>query len=84
MSDLKKVTVVTSFSEKGWNDYAEQMIWTAAGHWEPSIKLIAYYHDFDINTKNLPNNKNIMVLLLKRPDITGAWMQLSFVIKYLP
>tara|TARA_R100001086_G_scaffold245196_2_gene175808 strand:- start:700 stop:3018 length:2319 start_codon:yes stop_codon:yes gene_type:complete len=59
MSDLKKVAVVTSFSEKGWNDYAEQMIWTAAGHWEPSIKLIAYYHDFDINTKNLPNNKNI-------------------------
>jgi hypothetical protein len=59
MSNLRTVTVVTSFSEQGWHDYAEKMVFTAAEHWEPSIKLIAYYHDFDINTKKLPDNKNI-------------------------
>ena len=41
---FKNVTVVTSFSEDGWDTYAKEMIWSIAEHWEPEIKVVAYYH----------------------------------------
>jgi hypothetical protein len=56
---FKNVTVVTSFSEDGWETYAKDMVWSIAEHWDPAIKVIAYYHDFDINTKDLPKSKSI-------------------------
>lgn len=56
---FKNVTVVTSFSEDGWETYAKDMVWSIAEHWDPTIKVIAYYHDFDINTKDLPKSKSI-------------------------
>lgn len=59
MSNKNKVTVVTSFSEDGWETYAERMIKSAAKYWEPSIKLVAYYHDFDINSKDIPECDHI-------------------------
>ncbi len=56
---FKNVTVVTSFSEDGWDTYAKEMIWSIAEHWEPEIKVVAYYHDFDITTKDLPECRHI-------------------------
>lgn len=56
---FKNVAVVTSFSEDGWETYAKDMVWSIAEHWDPTIKVIAYYHDFDINTKDLPKSKSI-------------------------
>lgn len=56
---FKNVTVVTSFSEDGWDTYAKDMIWSVAENFAPEIKVVAYYHDFDITTKELPESKNI-------------------------
>ena len=50
------VTVVTSFSEEGWEKYAKDMVESVAEHWEDSIKLIAYYHDFNLEEKSPPMN----------------------------
>ena len=53
------VTVVTSFSEEGWEKYAKDMVESAAEYWEDSIKLIAYYHDFNLEEKSPPIKSNI-------------------------
>jgi hypothetical protein len=53
------VTVVTSFSEEGWEKYAKDMVESVAEHWEDSIKLIAYYHDFNLEEKSPPIKSNI-------------------------
>ena len=56
---FKNTTVVTSFSEDGWDTYAKDMMWSVAEHFDPAIKVIAYYHDFDINEKELPKSRSI-------------------------
>jgi len=55
----KPVTVVTSFSEDGWKTYAKDMIESVVEYWEDSIKLVAYYHDFNLEEKNPPIKSNI-------------------------
>lgn len=41
---MTSVTLVTSFSEIGWNQYAERMLKSAIEFLPPSIKIVAYYN----------------------------------------
>lgn len=46
---------VTSFSESGYHEYAKQMLQSVDEKWNPKhFKLVAYYHDFDINSVDAP------------------------------
>ena len=51
---------VTSFSESGYNEYAKQMLESVVDKWNPKhFKLVAYYHDFDIQGYNPPQSECI-------------------------
>lgn len=53
-------TFVTSFSEKGYHEYAKHMLETVAEKWNPEhFKLVAYYHDFDIGSVSAPSCDSI-------------------------
>ena len=48
-------TFVTSFSEEGYHEYAKNMLESVADKWNPSyFNLVAFYHDFDIESVNPP------------------------------
>lgn len=50
-------TFVTSFSEKGYNEYARNMLESVVDKWNPSyFQLVAFYHDFDIESVNPPRS----------------------------
>ena len=51
---------VTSFSEKGYHEYAKTMLESVKEKWNPKhFKLIAYYHDFDISSVDAPVSDSI-------------------------
>ena len=50
-------TFVTSFSEKGYHEYARNMLESVVDKWNPSyFQLVAFYHDFDIESVNPPRS----------------------------
>ena len=51
--------VVTSFNEEGYNKYAQEMLKSFKKHWDKSITLEAWYHDFEL-PKSAPKAKNII------------------------
>ena len=58
-------TFVTSFSEEGYNTYAKEMLESIAKKWNPKqFKLIAYYHDFDIEKVDHPVSSSIIYIHL--------------------
>ena len=44
----KRINIVTSFSEEGWETYGKEMVRAAAQYWGPNIYLTAFYHDFEM------------------------------------
>ena len=53
-------TFVTSFSESGYHEYAKNMLESVVDKWNPKeFKLVAYYHDFDIESVSPPMADNI-------------------------
>lgn len=51
---------VTSFSESGYHEYAKTMLESVVDKWNPKdFKLVAYYHDFDINSVSPPQGDAI-------------------------
>ena len=53
-------TFVTSFSPDGYSRYAKAMLASVKDKWHPSIKLVAYYHDFDeAMVESFPKAANI-------------------------
>ena len=55
-----QLTFVTSFSPSGYEQYANAMLESVKENWHPSLKLVAYYHDFDAETVAIfPQAKNI-------------------------
>ena len=53
-------TFVTSFSEGGYHEYAKNMLESVVDKWNPKeFKLVAYYHDFDIESVSPPMADNI-------------------------
>jgi hypothetical protein len=55
-----QLTFVTSFSPSGYEQYANAMLESVKENWHPSLKLVAYYHDFDAETvATFPQAKNI-------------------------
>ena len=53
-------TFVTSFSEEGYHEYAKNMLESVADKWNPSyFNLVAFYHDFDIESVNPPRSSGI-------------------------
>ena len=53
-------TFVTSFSEEGYHEYARNMLESVADKWNPNyFELVAFYHDFDIESVNPPRSSNI-------------------------
>ena len=52
-------TFVTSFSEEGYHEYAKNMLESVADKWNPSyFNLVAFYHDFDIESVNPPSDRD--------------------------
>lgn len=51
--------VVTSFNEEGYSKYAQEMLKSFKKHWDKSITLEAWYHDFEL-PKSAPKAKNII------------------------
>jgi len=53
-------TFVTSFSESGYHEYAKNMLQSVVDKWNPKhFKLVAYYHDFDIDKEDAPKSDAI-------------------------
>ena len=53
-------TFVTSFSKDGFDSYAKNMLESVVDKWNPQyFKLIAYYHDFDIESVDAPKSSVI-------------------------
>ena len=53
-------TFVTSFSESGYHEYAKTMLQSVVDKWNPKhFKLVAYYHDFDIDKVDPPTSEVI-------------------------
>ena len=53
-------TFVTSFSESGYHEYARNMLQSVVDKWNPKhFKLVAYYHDFDIDKEDAPKSDAI-------------------------
>jgi hypothetical protein len=53
-------TFVTSFSESGYHEYAKTMLDSVVDKWNPKhFKLVAYYHDFDIDSLDPPQSEAI-------------------------
>jgi hypothetical protein len=53
-------TFVTSFNESGYHEYAKNMLQSVVDKWNPAeFELVAYYHDFDIESVSPPMADNI-------------------------
>ena len=47
-----QITFVTSLNEEGYNKYGKQMLEAVHKFWAEDLRLVCFYHDFDINKYN--------------------------------
>ena len=56
---MTNITIVTSFNEKILKDSAHYMLDTLSKNLEPSVNLVCYHHDCNLDNYSVPSNSNI-------------------------